>query len=399
MSRNLLAASKMMYYPTDLKEVYRVAGIISRLSFYSVIKNVLTTEEYDTVSRTALTTGKDIKFCLYDYWVNLGEFEKIDKHFYFSSIGCVALDPFAGEGEWLSTFKKMIGVTTVAVEIDKSRHDKIEADFKLHCAFEDAILPEQQHGLLLFNPPYGETNKVRNVRYYLEMILERDLLTRNAGIIAVIRGDDFLNCFDLFFKNFEIESFYRVNETEFNRYKQFVITGRKKEDLNFSEAQYMADKEHYRKRVEEAAPFNLSDYLPSSWYLPYATASDYRKRLTSAKQIQKTKNQYSSFDECWDWATSEYAPTVASDFELTMARNPKISELATILASGIINGEVADPIAPHVVSAGVKQITQKSLEETEDGATQLKEIRMSRPELNILTIQNGKAVVKSIQGN
>ena len=153
---------------------------------------------------------------LYDYLLKEKDYKAIKNYFKFSmgydyNNSIVIADLFAGEGRWLDTFytfmdyNKNIGskITTIANELDEERFDVIWNNSniykKYNKSFEELQLPKNSVSLMLFNPPYGTSNGERNVRRYLQMIIDRQLLYnpnpsidyKQGYMIFVIRKDDF----------------------------------------------------------------------------------------------------------------------------------------------------------------------------------------------------------------
>ena len=77
----------------------------------------------------------------------------------------VVCDLFCGEGEWLSLFGLWNDVITIGNEIEQTRYEKSKErniDILFNNAYEEIILPKNTIDVMLFNPPYGQLNGVRN---------------------------------------------------------------------------------------------------------------------------------------------------------------------------------------------------------------------------------------------
>jgi len=408
MTSTLAADSKLMYYPTDLKEVYRIVFLLSR----SVeVRQYALDDEARAVYQRTINSQRYHWAGLLDHLIATGQTDAIDDAFLakFGADKIVVLDPFAGEGVWLNAFKSnyfyFSRLETAAIEIEENRFKKIEADFKVNAAFEDLSLPPKSVSILLYNPPYGSTNGIRNVRYYLQDLIEQDVLISGGVLACVIKEDDAIGIADLLYSNFNLQIHYRVNEAEYAKYKQCVLLLEKNAgtiplDTPAGMDGYTKFKESLIKRIESGVGFeSLSGGCPFQ-YFP-SCPLDFGSRFSKYNERKPRNGQFSAPDRAWKWLCDDSRARLSEHFELTMPKSPKISEIANLLASGIINGQIDDPEAPHVVSGGVKSVKRREevVSENADGdeIVTLKEIRFSQPYLNILTIKDGKPIIKQIE--
>jgi 16S rRNA G966 N2-methylase RsmD len=393
MAGTFAADSKMMFYPTDLKEVYRMLSIFGNAKMHlenleedSALWNIWN----ECTSRANWYNKASTIF--FDELISMGRFDVIDKLFTFPPYvknKTNALDPFAGEGVWLEQIGRL-GFTTIAIEPDKNRFEKIKSAHKVNDFLENVELPQNSVGLLLFNPPYGATNGVRNVRHYLNMLLERKLLVNNGVIVAVIRGDDAKECYDLLYDNFYISHKYRVNKEEYDKYKQYVIIGSLRSSRP-SWSNYTSSQSLFNEFIDAQEDMIASEVYKN---VMVPTCGDWEYLYGKIAQVKKRKGVYSKKDKAWSWLINDYDAKLDQDFKLVMPKPPKPSEIANILASGIINGEIED----HLVSGGVKKISRVEQITDEDGETKVVETKFSKPYLNILYKQNGEVKIKQIEG-
>lgn len=392
MTSTLAADSKMMFYPTDLKEVYRMLNIFGTVKIHSEPRE---DSEFFNVWNECISKEdwcNNANNIFLDKLIEMGRFDAINELFTFSAYikgKTNVLDPFAGEGVWLEQIGRL-GFTTIAIEPDKNRFEKIKSSHKINDFLENVELPQNSIGLLLFNPPYGATNGVRNVRHYLKMLLDKKLLVNNGIIVAVIRGDDAKECYDLLYDNFYISHKYRVNKEEYDKYKQYVIIGALRNYRpNWSD--YSRSQVIFNEFID--AQKNM---VPSEVYknIMVPNCGNWEYLYGKIDQVKKRKGIYSKKDKTWNWLINDYDAKLNEDFKLVMPKPPKPSEIANILASGIINGEIDD----HLVSGGVKKISRIEQITDEDGETKIIETKFSKPYLNILYKQNGEVKIKQIEG-
>jgi hypothetical protein len=400
------ADANFCFMPTEKSEVYRILACLGtpHLNEYNPVELKDALAYANTISDYRFYQ----EYRLIHYLIEEKQFDLIDKYFYFSigySFGkqksLTILDPFAGEGEWLNTIKKNTEHSvSIAVEIEKSRYDKIEADVKLHSAFEDSDIPKKSVKLLLFNPPYGSTNGVRNVKNYLSQLIEKKVMADEGVMVAVIRGDDLLDCADILFDNFNLREHYRVNDAEFDRYKQFVLyfnTFQNRLSGIQKATQFTAFKQRLEEIVQAAEPFKTSQYgfIPS-----IGTGVNWEALEGLHKKSKQFQN--SGRDKVWDWVTKSRDAKLGDNFELLMPRAPKVGEISNILASGVINGKIDAINANHIVAGGVRRVSRREtfIEDTANGPVEkVRETKLSKPFLNILVRQEGKVVIKSIEGS
>lgn len=405
MSSNLASSSKLMYYPTHQFETYRMLGLLGKITIpYEQIKEirdtVITKSQDDEFKLISINKDIDYSLVLYDYWVNTSQHELIKKYCsirYTYSQNITVADLFAGEGNWLFTFKSFIPtcntITLVANEIEFNRFNKIQADFKYNLAFEDLELPKYSISLMLFNPPYGSTNNVRNVKYYLQEIIDKKLLSHTGKLIGVIRKDDFLDSLDILCQYFDINNkcVYKVNAEEYSKYKQFVFIAKLKKypydlkSIHYTQL-YQAEYTSLQRIINSDPEFDFSmysNYRTFIWDYPSCDFSN----LTSNLMDSKKYNYISSNNKNWKWIKEFTEIKDSSLQKLTIPLNPKTETLANIIASGYINGQVDN----HIVVGGTKIV-----EETEVLDDKIKSVRLSKPYLNILYSHNNELKYKQL---
>ena len=107
-------------------------------------------------------------------------------------------------------------------------------------------------------------------------------------------------------------------------------------------------------------------------------------------------------DKVWNWIRDISEVKDMGSEKLVLPKNPKNGEIANLLASGYINGNISldDNYGNHIAVGGTKSIEKKEIETFKDESgkkvTQTKVIRYSQPYLNILINDNGKAKIKQL---
>lgn len=435
----LESSSKLMYYPTDNHEIYRMLGIVGRVQMSiqsrEEVRDLVGEEVYFEILESSIKNSRsNLAISFYDYFLERKEYDLIKKYlevsFGYSNKQTVTFfDPFAGEGVWLEMFKQAIPkdeinsatIHTIANELETNRFKAIESkgivDEVYNKAFEELKeIPKGSISMLLYNPPYGDTNGVRNVYHYLKMIIDEEIIHRSSDyggggkIILVVRKDDLLESLPLLVENFNInqETIYKVNEEEYKRYKQFVVYGELRNnplDLkNTNDAiKYQQELNELSSVINSDPEFNPSMYGDNRMILPNIP---YDRLKENHRLVQEETFEVSqSNGDAWDWF-KEITEIKQVEHEVINKATPmKIGELSNLIASGMINGEMElhDGIGYHVVAGGMKeQIVQEVVqEENRKGELEnkTKTVLYSQPYLNVLINDNGKVKIKELEGS
>ena len=371
------------YYPTHIREVFRMLGCIG----YPYCDEKLDQPAYQAIEE--------------------GGYREFEYNFGYGNI--TILDPFCGEGEWLETFKKFSSkpdnITTVGIEVEKNRFDKVKADYKFHSSFEDSELPKESVNVCIFNCPYGSSDsdngQIRNVRHYLQMLLDKEYLTKDCAMIMVISGKDFENILDILDAQFNVELFYKVEPEEFEKWGQYVIYCKRSEYIRSSPASLKELRQEISNKLSNGVEFDAQMYQDLKYFV--GGTDEFGPQYDRMVKGQKVKDNYSKHDKLWDWVQSSNA-SLSEDFELVLPDTPDAGRISTLLSTGLVNGQIDVTIdgvdASHIVSGGVRSIEriEQEKEQLADGKTATKTTvtRFSRPYLNILVKQDGKLAIKEI---
>ncbi|MBL4951023.1 hypothetical protein JK635_02055 [Neobacillus sp. YIM B02564] len=136
----LESQSKLMFYPTDVFEIYRMLGIIGRLSIADEhrqnLKQYLGEDKYREIITYAIDNNLSHANVFYDYLLNKQDYESINKYFklyltYHENYLTIC-DLFAGEGTCLELFKTAIpseyksDIHLIANELEPNRYNQIK---------------------------------------------------------------------------------------------------------------------------------------------------------------------------------------------------------------------------------------------------------------------------------
>lgn len=430
MGNSLISESKLMYYPTDEFETYRLLGVLGDIQIDNYVKryyreSIIGEEKYRELFCYAEDNYIDFNHVLYDYFLNNRDYQTIKKICkirlgFNNKHSIVIADLFAGKGLWLDCFYTFMdkyvssnNFITVANELDEERFNVIKKNEnisdKFNKSFEELQLPQNSVSLMLFNPPYGSSNGERNVRRYLKMILNRKILYnpeeasdyKTGYMVFVIRKDDFLDSLDIIVKNFDVftNSIYKANPEEYKKYKQYIFVARlRRFPYSYDNSQDVIDFQNQYNKVKEIIEsepeFNLSVYNTYQMMnYPYIDYTTLKENMTYAENQFK---YISKNDGCWKWIKNITELKQLSNDKIVMPKNAKIGEVAMLLASGKINGKMSN----HVVVGGTKIVQTEDIKiyKDQDGKNVQEKtvIKMNKPYLNILCNQNGKLTIKEL---
>lgn len=428
--------SKLMYFPTHPKIVHQIAGIVGGVyvkGTFDSIKKGLNSTLYQEATMQILDDNLNHSTGFYHYFVEnerydlIKEFLSVRYSYSNSNTVSTILDPFAGEGEFVATFKDLITEDKVtyphliANELETNRYEKINNDVRIdevyNGAFEDLNqIPSNSISLLLYNPPYGNTNGVRNVKHYLQMIIDRKLIHNsintkgytNGWIVMVIRKDDLLDTLPLIVSNFEINKrcLYKVHKEEYEKFKQFVVFAQlRKEPIDMNHAlkatSIQNEMQELTNLINSEPEFNgkmFEEYM-SLPDLPYLDMKANHEYVSNNYNVIHSDLNNSN----WKWIKELTQLKDFSEITIDKALPPKVGELSNIIASGMINGEIyKDGKLSHIVVGGtankMREDSEKTTDENGESVTITRNIRYSEPYLNVLVNENGELKIKELTG-
>jgi len=447
MSSSLIGDSKLNFFPTEIWETYRLLGLLGRIDIDYYKKNYLKeyyTEQglYQEIAMKSLDLSVPIDYVYYDKWLNDKDYDKIKQYCEYTlgngnQFPITVMDLFAGNGDFLDVFKSFIpkknnsnDFLLIANELESNRFEIAKSNPNINdcynSSFEELNLGKNICSLFLFNPPYGQTLttysngktvSIRNVKYYLKMILDRQIIFNpttskdyKSGYIAfVIRKDDFLDSLDILSQNFDIlkNSIYKTNLEEYAKFKQYIFVAHLKRhpyDLsNTMQAMDFTKQYNEIKEIILSEPeFKLSQYNTyQSMNYPYI---DYETAKENNKYTESPETHISKNDSIWKWVKGITELKDLGEEKLVVPKPLKLGEISNLLASGMINGEISleDGTGKHVAIGGTKSIEKKEIskykDDNGDSFTETKIIKMSLPYLNILCSDNGKLIIKELGG-
>lgn len=435
--RTTIAESKMMFYPTDRMEQYRLFFFLTDVGRVELTTKKLVESIYgqqyhiDEINQLYIPNlyKNSYRFSYYYPWYYLLEkenFEILDMIFsdknkesqlYIrkssgSKKYTVVCDLFCGEGEWLSMFNLWNDYITIGNEIEETRYEKSRKkgiDILFNKAYEEIILPKNIVDIMLFNPPYGQINGVRNSYYYLKDIIDKQYVKEGGYIVCVLRKQDMEDCLDLMLSAGHILLMYKFNDKEYEKYQQFacVIQIANRNEGQDYLLRRLNEKFRYLSVLKEEYNFQTTTVMNSlRFFSPTVetSRSDFKEFILNNIIYRDKKVNSNINDQLWRNLKKE---TVAPSIEIqkiVMPKMPKYNELSNIIAAGYINSDFDErDSVPHTAVGGVRQVVDNM--EVYDDNKQKKELvyKKAVPYLKVLYVGKDKNkykyYLKNIQTN
>ena len=261
---------------------------------------------------------------------------------------------------------------------------------------------------MLFNPPYGISNGERNVRRYFRMMLDKDIMAKDCVIVMVLKQDDLLNISDLITQYFENLFGYVTHKEEFDKFGQLVVYAKlRNKPLNLNNISDVAI--YKEQKVKNESCINLFaeiefDYDFINSYHKYSNNNkiNIKEAFDNFHYINNSNIKISKKDKVWNWLMDETRSIDLSEETTTIPKPLKSGELANIIASGKINGEISldNNLAKHIAVGGVKRITSSRLITAENKKGEMENKQETTienlPYLNLLINNNGKLEIKEL---
>lgn len=411
MGATIYSDSKLQYYPTDTVTTTQVA---LTLSDYVNVK-----EEY---KNDIDEIRKKVEYSLKNVLPEISRNKLLNKGLEYELSGKVVADLFCGKGEWLSLFKSNVvkrdfykDNILIGNELDENRYKEMketyDIDYTFNKPFEDLQLPKYIVDIMLFNPPYGEYNGIRNAKKYLQMIFDRELMSVNSAIVMVLNETDMRDCQSLIARYLEKLTMFKVNQEEFEKFGQYVLIGLVKEkpyDLN-----NLQDVANYKEEFAKVG--SLIDYIVNEkiefdicnlFYYNYKISSSVdiiHKEFVDYQETKVTGDKISYKDKAYKWLMNMTLVESLAEKTIDVPKPLKTGEIANIISSGKINGEISldNGEAKHIVVGGVKTVTSNEIIKIKNKKGELENklvtTKTSVPYLNILINNNGKAEIKELK--
>lgn len=415
--------SKLDFFPTSYKIQYISLALLMSLSFNNLdfIKKstIKLMDEIMGESFARIISNKSWRWIdVYAKLISIERYDLINEVFkvkmyneYSDNRKLVVADLFAGEGEWLNLFKNITvnkkRIYTLANEIEKNRFlscKEKKFDKVIWGAYEELKdkVPKQLIDICLFNPPYGETDGIRNVTRFIKMLTKDKYLDKRARTVIVINELDLLSNKQLIAENFEICCIFSLNDRESERLKQYCLIGKfYPTSLNhYSSRVDRIDRElrdhtrHLETEDDLIELLNLYGEYSDYNYIDSKLVNVYYDKLKFDLNPNMYKSNYESVG--WKQLIQNFQVETFKGKIVKLAEKPKnLGAAANLISSGLINGEIKGE-HEHCIAAGISEQTFKQYD-YESGNIIVK--KQSMPFLSVLTGGNIVNISRKPQDN
>ena len=387
---HLESRSKLEYFPTNYEFQYKALPYVCNIEMKDT--DFIRKSTINFIQKYAVTSDKRK---LYESLISMGRYDIIDECFKINILcqngkdngyKVVIADLFAGEGEWLNTFKKLTvnkDVYIIANEIEKNR--MLECKSKkfnnvIWGAYEELNdkIPKDFIDIMLFNPPYGETDGQRNVVRFFDMLLEDKYMEEyNNVVIGVFNEKDLELILPKLSRYCDVKTVFKMenNEAESERLKQYCVI--------FTIEKYPNSEYYINDLMKQTREMMETDKeISFNFYRKY-NGKNINARFDTFN-VTKNPEMYKSNINSDAWREFENSVTIET-FQgktIKLAEKPRnIGAAANLISSGLINGEIEGE-HEHCIAAGItEQITRNVDAETGNIIVTKK----SAPFLSVLT--------------
>lgn len=305
------------------------------------------------------------------YPTDSGEAANIARMFDLEGREFNILEPCIGDAVAVDSFlrgtdgEKLSGANLFACELSKELFDEhIEGNKNVTMSLNEDFLQTEgsrrSFSLVFCNPPYGRESLSRK-RLENQFLLKLNEYLMPGGYLVWIVPIQLWHesdSIDAFLKRFSPEAIYRFKESEYKKYKQVVVVGKKRTQQGYTKAEF----NQFRSdvvgvtRMKELSQVEEHGFIP-----PQSKASDVRYFRSSVFDYEKA----SSYLE-----QSPLKDRLLTDMEVTpytheLGRPPLVPKLDQIFNIIAVGRTKIKQLANGLLQRGVvKEFTTETTEET-----------------------------------
>lgn len=293
------------------------------------------------------------------------------------------LDPCCGEGVALTNVVDGANASTYGIELDeyRAKQAKDSLDHVLHCGYEDARISNYAFSYLFLNPPYDwlsgssstELSAERTEKAFLKGTVKY-LMPQGVLVYIVPQKRVTDDVAKVLSYRFEDLNTYRFQDDEYERFRQIILFGRKKQRNHLDDNSF---------EVLSAIPYTT---LPEIPYLsepmydlpPSPPVKLFRSTLIDEAELE---NELKS-SPLWEKLNGH-----GSNSKNGVGRPPlplHTGHLGLLLASGCLDGMVGKGEDKHIVRGKVEKITHTQQEYEGDVLIE-REVERYRVSIKVLT--------------
>lgn len=286
-------------------------------------------------------------------------------------------DPTCGEGAILHQLASHLSndentITTYGVELDKGRAQKAEQvlDYTVNASIESMVISHNAFSFLFLNPPYDHTQKGMDDdsserKEFLELTRNYRFLRERGVMVYIIPSYRFADkkISRYLATNFEEVGILRFSDDDYDDFKQCVFIGRKKSGVVktvnkklHTFLQEMRDEAFVKNHV---TPIN-NLIGKKTWSIPSSSPTV----KTFYSKLEEKENFYEGIRDSKGFAMFKAR---SKPKQLSVGGHPALpinqGQMALLLASGAINGEIGEGETYHLVQGLEIVDTEVDIEE------------------------------------
>jgi len=287
--------------------------------------------------------------------------DRIRSFINFPSGNVNVLDPCCGEGLALHNLMRGANANTYGIELDEYRAEQAKdvLDNVLTCSYEDARISNSAFSCLYLNPPYDWVS-VSNPEYESS---ERQEKTFLKGTLKYLQPNGLLvylvpqkrvtgDIARVLSYRFEDINSYRFPDDEYEKFKQIVLFGMKKQEG------YLSEKEFEKLKV---IPYETLEEIPrlESPVYDLPTSSEvrlFRSNIIDEAELGKEVRKSALWEKLVGYGRNKENDTGRPLLPL------HTGHLGLMLASGYLDGVVGEGQDRHIVRGKVEKITHREQE-------------------------------------
>lgn len=323
------------------------------------------------------------------------------------------LDPTCGEGEILQQLSSAHQsedciISTYGVELDKKRAEKAKTLLN-HCInapIESMVIQNDAVSMLYLNPPYdftmkGMEDENADRKEWTELFRNSKYLKEKGLMIYVIPSYRFADKKIARFlsTHFENIGMMRFSDEDYDDFRQCIFIGNKKsgkhKEFNEKLFQFLSAMESDEFVLEKVTPIDKFVAAEKSWNVPagitelktfytkLANKTDYVLGIRNSKGFQAFMNR-------------------SKPRQLEIGGDPilplNVGQLALLLASGAVNGEIGEGDKYHLVQGLeiVKKIPSEEKKVHDNGSVTTKTTIKTKREVSVKIINANGTIRKLV---
>lgn len=402
-------------------DIYRILGVLGNVStstknYQEAIRNVDVTDLLDELGEYNLPNiNKDI--VMYEYFVRTEQYKLIDKYFDFGMGASITEDivlfaPLQSDTILLSSFKNMsqsILSSKIALLRVKGYNESEDAETaqtydREYDSFEQAIakIPSSSISVTFLDIPAKDDN----IKYYIDnltssgMVIEDKNTNRDGYIVLALDKSTIKKHKEYLSKRLNISVIYKSDNKMCDR---FIVVGTfQNTPLNSHSANQtqLHARRIIDKGINSESEFHIDYYGQLGYFLPTVDFNSLENSIAIANEQVSNKTDMSN--DNWKWIKDITNYEKSKNDTINKPTDLTSGEVANLLASGIINGEMKSKNDFHIVTGGVQHKNRVNMTQEKNKEGELVHVKQtllySQPYLNVLISNDKGTYIKELGG-